>query len=212
MTRRHPLPCYMRSRSAPTDGCHSNARWNCASIKRVTEGEDADSLFSTCNVLSHSFHLVLMMPGSVGAAHRCETLKQAWPEISDHPSSITHRALFFIFSGTHQQHAGSRVMRCHCCWPHTCRKRWFPWLTALRPLLLVYMVSRITVLSSPAALCYFNYKLTRWTVCCSVLFFSVFTAFNYRSAFWKGFQHRLSLTYQSVKLTSSTKNHTKEPL
>lgn len=28
------------------------------------------------NVLSHSFHLVLMMPGSVGAAHRCETLKQ----------------------------------------------------------------------------------------------------------------------------------------
>lgn len=54
----------------PADGtvinwCHCNAWWYCAHIEKVREGEsvllpdeNASSLFSTCNVLSHSSHLV----------------------------------------------------------------------------------------------------------------------------------------------------------
>lgn len=69
-------------------------------LEKVMEGdcvllpdENAYSLFSTCNILSCSPHLGAIMPG-IQAATRLhitvKTPKQAWPEMSDHPSSITH--------------------------------------------------------------------------------------------------------------------------
>lgn len=69
-------------------------------LKRSGRGEtfyypDENALLSVfhmqCSVTLFSFgRSNVGQPGSNKAAYRCETPKQAWPEMSGHPSSITH--------------------------------------------------------------------------------------------------------------------------
>lgn len=168
----------------------------------------ASTLFSTCNVLSQFSHSVPIMLGNQAATklhiavkHR----KQAWPETSDHPSSITHgeqdtstgtNSSWFLFfcPGTQQQQAGSGLM---CCdWHSPCTARGgdsHGWRLSTTSVLL-FKLSREIGLSSCLTLhltVHFYYQITLWTL---------------RSSFW------ISLPVFSGFMARSLHSYSKMPL
>lgn len=115
-----PCPCWKGQGGAGRE-CFIT-RWECLS-----------SVFSACNVLSRSSHLVPITPGIQAAAklriavkhpnkhaRKCHTIHHALPMESRalerrHNSSC----FFFFFRDTRQQQAGSWLMCCDCRSPCT---------------------------------------------------------------------------------------------